>query len=167
MWILKLAVAFIAFSIALILHAQNVSQHKKTKSSSIDDRKYWVDLLYKISFPVLDNLAKSTLRKNMPLEKAPGYSLNAEQVSYLEAVGRTLAGLAPWLALEDDNSEEQKLRKLLITAALKGLANAVDPANPDYLNFRKEKQPMVDAAFLAHAFLRAPNQLWMPLDSIT
>jgi len=50
---------------------------------------------------------------------------------------------------------------------IKGLQNGVDPSNPDYLNFRTESQPLVDAAFLAHAFLRAPHQLWMPLDSIT
>lgn len=103
----------------------------------------------------------------MPVEQGPGYNLQAKQVTYLEAVGRTLAGVAPWLALPQENTREGALRKKLTQAAISGLTNAVNPGNPDYLNFRKEAQPIVDAAFLAHAFLRAPGQLWEPLDSIT
>src|SRR5215471_1343724 len=103
----------------------------------------------------------------MPLEKAPGYALKAEQVTYLEAVGRTMAGIAPWLALPDDDSPEGQQRKQLRTALLKGLHNAADPSNPDHLNFRTEQQPLVDAAFMAQGFLRAPKALWEPLDSVT
>jgi hypothetical protein len=103
----------------------------------------------------------------MPLEKGPGYSLKVERVTYLEAVGRTMAGVAPWLALPDDETVEGKQRKQLRVALLKGISNAVDPSNPDYLNFRTEGQPIVDAAFMAHAFLRATKALWEPLDSIT
>ena len=43
-----------------------------------DDRNYWIDLLTKIAGPVLMNAANASLKKNMPIEKAPGYSLNAE-----------------------------------------------------------------------------------------
>lgn len=50
---------------------------------------------------------------------------------------------------------------------LKGLKNAVDPASPDLLNFTKHAQPIVDAAYLVHAFLRAPKVLWEPLDEVT
>jgi hypothetical protein len=35
------------------------------------------------------------------------------------------------------------------------------------MNFNKGAQPLVDAAFLAHALLRAPKQLWQPLDAAT
>ena len=113
------------------------------------------------------NLAKGTLKKNMPVEKAPGYGLNAEKVTYLEAVGRTTAGIAPWLALPDDNTKEGKQRKELREALLKGLVNAFDPKHPDYLNFRTENQPIVDAAYLALGFLRAKQALWEPLDATT
>ena len=102
----------------------------------------------------------------MPVEKAPGFALNPA-VTYLEAVGRTIAGIAPWLALPDDATTEGKKRKTLRTALLKGLANAVDPASPDYLHFRKDAQPIVDAAYISHAFLRAPAALWEPLDEVT
>jgi len=131
------------------------------------DREYWTGLLYKIVSPVIHNLASGTLKKNMPLEKAPGYSLKAEQVSYLEAVGRTMAGVAPWLSLPDDNTPEGKQRKELRLALLKGITNAVDPKSPDCLDFSKEQQPIVDAAFMTQGFLRAPQALWEPLDKVT
>ena len=143
---LRIALLSISFIFSLSLSAQ---RHTIQTSGSAD-RKYWVDLLYKISFPVLDNLSRSSLKKNMPVEKGPGYNLQAEQVTYLEAVGRTLAGIAPWLALPSDNTSEGVLRKKLTAAALKGLANSVNPENPDHLNFRKEFQPIVDALPTLH-----------------
>ena len=93
--------------------------------------------------------------------------MNAKKVTYLEAVGRTVAGVAPRLALPDDSTQESKLRQNLRSSLLKGIVNAMDPHSPDYLNFRTGNQPIVDAAFLAQAFLRAPIALWNPLDSVT
>lgn len=130
------------------------------------DRDYWVETLYKISYPVISNMAAGTLKKNMPLELAPGYSLNARSVTYMEAVGRTMAGIAPWLALPDDNTPEGRKRKSIRDLLVKGLAHSVDPNHADYLNFRTEHQPIVDAAFIVHGFLRAPN-LWTALDTVT
>jgi len=132
-----------------------------------DDRNYWVDLLMKIAGPVLVNAANATLKKNMPIEKAPGYSLNAEKVTHLEAVGRTLAGIAPWLKLPVDDTKEGKLRKKFNDYSLAAIRNIVDPQSEDYLNFREGNQPLVDAAFFTHSFLRAPKQLWEPLDDQT
>jgi len=137
------------------------------KTNDVDDRSYWVNLLTKIAEPVLMNAANGTLKKNMPIEKAPGYSLKAEKVTHLEAVGRTLAGIAPWLSLSNDDTAEGKLRKKITTYSLNAIKNIVDPQSPDYLNFREEGQPLVDGAFLAHGFLRAPKQLWEPLDATT
>jgi hypothetical protein len=78
-----------------------------------------------------------------------------------------MAGVAPWLALPDDDTKEAVQRKELREALLKGIANSVDPANPDYLNFRTGGQSIVDAAYMALAFLRAPKALWEPLDAKT
>jgi hypothetical protein len=138
-----------------------------SSTTGLLDREYWTNLLYKISYPVIHNLSEETLQKNMPVELGPGYYLQAKKVTYLEAVGRTVAGIAPWLALPDDETKEGAMRKQLRMELLKGLAHAVDPASPDYLNFRTENQPLVDAAFLAHGFLRAPQALWEPLDTLT
>lgn len=160
--------------IAVILFSANAQAQtqKNSKQSPIvngtQDREYWVNLLYKIAAPVILNLSNSTLKKNMPVEVPPGQKTDFfKKVTYLEAVGRTMAGVAPWLALPDDETKEGLLRKKLRNSLLKGIANAVDPANPDYLNFRTENQPIVDAAYMAQAFLRAPKALWEPLDSIT
>ena len=131
------------------------------------DRVYWTNLLYKISYPVIHNISEGTLTKNLPLEKGPNYGLNVTKVTYMEAIGRTMVGIAPWLSLNDDDTEEGLMRKQLRTKLLKGLPNLVNPSHPDYLNFRTEQQPIVDAAFMAQAFLRAQAQLWEPLDTIT
>ena len=140
---------------------------KSTFSTGTEDRLFWANLLYKIAYPVVHNLAEGTLTANMPLEIAPNYFLKLKKVTYLEAVGRTVAGVAPWLALPDDETKEGALRKQLRTDLLRGLPRCVDPQSPDYLNFRTEGQPLVDAAFLAHGFLRAPKALWQPLDDLT
>ncbi|MGZ9736368.1 DUF2264 domain-containing protein [Flavobacterium sp. GNP002] len=162
--------------LAVCVPVTNVMAQKSKKKSEkqvvamvtgTQDREYWSNLLYKIASPVILNLAQGTLKKNMPLEKGPGYGLQVEKVTYLEAVGRTMAGVAPWLELPDDDTKEGKQRKELREALLKGIVNAVDPNNPDYLNFRTENQPIVDAAYMAQAFLRAPKALWEPLDSVT
>ena len=136
-------------------------------SSGADDRLYWANLLYKIAYPVVHNLAEGTLTKNMPLETPPNYGLKVQKVTYMEAIGRTMSGIAPWLALPDDNTTESVMRKQLRTDLLRGLPRCVDPQSPDYLNFRTEQQPIVDAAFMAHGFLRAPQALWQPLDEVT
>ena len=64
-------------------------------------------------------------------------------------------------------AEEGKMRKQLREWALKSYAHAVDPNSPDYLLWRKEGQPLVDAAYIAESFLRAYDQLWKPLDETT
>ncbi|NQX41586.1 hypothetical protein SAMN05421820_108137 [Pedobacter steynii] len=152
-----------------VLHAQQLRKAKPgVTTTGGQDREYWSNLLYKIASPVILNLANGTLKQNMPVEVPPGQKTDFfKKVTYLEAVGRTMAGVAPWLALPDDETKEGLLRKKLRTALLKGIANAVDPANPDYLNFRTESQPIVDAAYMAQAFLRAPKALWEPLDAVT
>ena len=157
----------------LILPAVPVqAKNKKEKaeqemSTGAQDREQWVKWLWKISYPVIHNLAEGTLRKNMPIESPSGNPAGYDEITHLEAVGRTLAGVAPWLALPDDDTEEGKLRKQMREEVLRGLKNAVDPASPDMLNFTKQAQPIVDAAYVVHAFLRAPKALWEPLDDVT
>ena len=149
------------------------AREKKNKKTEIEqttgaqDREQWVKWLWKISYPVIHNLAEGTLHQNMPIESPSGNPKGYDEITHLEAVGRTLAGVAPWLALPDDDTEEGKLRKQMREEVLKGLKNAVDPASPDMLNFTKQAQPIVDAAYLVHAFLRAPKALWEPLDKVT
>lgn len=145
-----------------------VSQNKKNIiTTGAQDRMFWAKTLYRISYPVIHNLANGTLKKNMPVEQTPDHYPDRQKVTYLEALGRTIAGVAPWLELPDDDTEEGKMRKQLRSELLKALANSVDPANPDYMNYRVDAQPIVDAAYVAHAFIRAPKALWEPLDALT
>jgi hypothetical protein len=123
------------------------------------DREFWVSTLTRIADPVLLNLSKGQLKANMPVESAPGQEQGRRQVSYLEAFGRLLAGIAPWLELGPDNSPEGKLRAKCLDLTHQALAHAVDPSSPDFMNFTKGGQPLVDAAFLGHGLLRAPRQL--------
>jgi hypothetical protein len=132
-----------------------------------NDREYCISMLTKIARPVLTHLSKGTLKKSMPVEASPGKLEGRKQVTYLEALGRTLAGLAPWLELGPDTTSEGSLRKEFIELATGAIKNAVTPASPDYMNFTEANQPLVDAAFLSHALLRAPTQLWGNLDDIT
>ncbi|ETZ21746.1 hypothetical protein N824_26280 [Pedobacter sp. V48] len=132
-----------------------------------NDREYWYQLLYKIASPVVSNLANGTLKKNMPLEQSPTFDSRSLSVTYLEAVGRTYAGIAPWIALPDDHTREATLRKKMRAEAIAGLNKCFDPLSPDLLNFSTDYQPIVDSAYLAQAFLRAQKALWEPLDSLT
>ena len=132
-----------------------------------DVRGYWVDTLVRIAAPVLENLAAGTLKANMPVEHKPGSGQDRSDVTHLEAFGRTMAGVAPWLALGQDDTDEGRLRGRFIELSLAGMASAVDPASPDAMNFTRGGQPLVDAAFLAHAIIRAPDVLWDGSDERT
>ncbi len=137
------------------------------KPTGMDDRRVWVETLDRIARPVLENLAAGTLKKNMPFESLSREPLRRE-VSYLEAVGRSICGIAPWLELGADDTEEGKLRAHYINLVVKGIRNGVDPQSPDHLMFdRRHSQPLVDAAFLAEGILRAPTQIWGRLDQQT
>ena len=70
-----------------------------------EDRMYWVQTLTKIADPVLVNLSQGTLKRNMPFESLSNEPLR-RSVSYLEAVGRTVCGIAPWLELGPDDTQE-------------------------------------------------------------
>jgi hypothetical protein len=118
------------------------------------DRAYWVSVMRRLADPVLTNLANGTLKARMPVEEASG--AGRAGVTHLEALGRLVAGIAPWLELGDDGSPEGALRARYADLARRAIANAVDPASPDFLNFTRDRQPLVDAAFLAHGLLRAP-----------
>lgn len=135
--------------------------------TNVDDRKYWVELCGKIATPVLKNMSKGELKKNMNIELSPDWDGRNKDVAYMEAFGRLMAGISPWLNLPDDDTDEGKLRKQLRTWALASYKNAVDPNSPDCLLWKGEDQILVDAAYLAESFLRAPEATWEKLDSLT
>ena len=133
-----------------------------------NDRQVWAEMCYKIARPVLENMSKGELQKNMQLEYSPTWDGRDKRVAYLETFGRLMAGITPWLALPEDNTEEGKMRKQLHEWALLSYKNAVDPESPDYLLWKNcPSQTLVDAAYLAESFLRAPEATWQKLDKVT
>lgn len=155
------------YTIYLIISFICISLSAQNKDSKTDDRLYWSDLAYKIASPVLSNMSKGELKKNMQVEVSPTWDGRDKDVTYMECFGRLMSGLAPWLNLPDDSTLEGIQRRQLREWALNCYVHAVDPDSPDYLLWRNEGQPLVDAAYIASSFLRAPKQLWEPLDNKT
>lgn len=150
----------------LLIPAGSITAKKKTKTEKTD-REIWCDVAYRMAAPVLSNMSEGLLKQNMLVELSPTWDGRNKDVTYMECFGRLMAGLAPWLALPDDDSAEGAQRKQLREWALKSYAQAVDPSAPDYLLWRQEGQTLVDAAYIAESFLRGYDALWLPLDSVT
>lgn len=131
------------------------------------DRQQWADLCYKIAQPILENMSKGELQKNMQLELSPTWDGRDKRVAYMEAFGRLMAGISPWLSLPADNTAEGQQRRQLQEWALQAYKNAVDPQSPDYLLWEGPTQILVDAAYIAESFLRAPDATWKLLDEVT
>lgn len=138
-----------------------------TAFSENTDRSVWLSALHRIAYPLLTNMAKGELRKNMPVESIADDMQKRREVTHLEALGRLITGISAWLELGPDNSIEGRLRAEYIDLTVKSISNGVNPSSPDYLNFSRGRQPLVDAAFLAHGLLRARTQLWDRLDKTT
>jgi hypothetical protein len=129
------------------------------------DRSYWVSVLNRLASPVLHALSEGKLRLQMPVEAPHHNAADRSQYTHLEAFGRLLAGMAPWLESTDVDGAEAGLQGQYRDLALQSLSSAVDPSSPDFMNFNRGRQPVVDAAFLALAILRAPTELWSKLNT--
>lgn len=150
-----------AFLLAACEYVRYLERHRNA------DRDYWTSLAYNMAAPVLSNMAEGTLQKNMLVEVSPNWDGRDIKVTYMEAFGRLMAGIAPWLSLPDDDTPESARRKQLRQWALASYRNAVDPDSPDCLLWSGQGQALVDAAYVAESFLRAYDTLWAPLDDTT
>ena len=130
-------------------------------------RRKWLSLMLRIADPVLRNLAARCLHERMPVDRS-----DRAPYAHLEAFGRTMTGMAPWLELDDlvngggGYKKEAVLQQEYRDLARECIDAATDPSSPDFMNFSEGdgRQPLVDAAFLAHAIVRAPNTLCRSLD---
>ncbi|HJX30407.1 MAG TPA: DUF2264 domain-containing protein [Thermodesulfobacteriota bacterium] len=133
-------------------------------TTGIADRLYWLNVLTRLVEPVLTRLAEGRLKKEMPVEFPPEAPLDRRNYTHFEAAARVLAGISPWLELNSDSPEESALHQKYSALARQALNSATDPKSPDYLNFTKGLQPLVEAGLLAQAIVRAPSGLWKKLD---
>lgn len=117
-------------------------------------RAEWLSLLDKIVSPVLSNLGNEKLHESLPFSFHP----DRQPYGMLEAFGRTLVGMGPWIELESIvNPEEKALQVHYHQLIIKAFNNATNLKSKDYMNFSDAGQPLVDAAFLSHFILRAPQ----------
>jgi hypothetical protein len=142
-----------------------VYAHAQQRAAAMTDREYNLSYLDKVARPVLQNLANDELKAKMPvlLAENPDNKETRLKVAYLEAFGRTLSGIAPWLNLEGGSIAEQDLRNQYRQWALKAIANATNPKAKDYMQW-DGAQPLVDGAFFALGLVRCP-WLWQHLSS--
>ena len=131
-----------------------------------DSRSYWLGMLHRVAAPVLANLAEGKLRERMPVECPAGKVEDRRKVTHLEALGRTLTGIAPWLGLEGVTGDESESQGRFRELARGALAQAFDPQSHDFIRFDAGPQNLVDAAFLAHGLLRARRELWEKLEPV-
>ena len=161
--------------LAAVLVAMPADAKKKQAKPVQTEREYWCEQAWKMAQPVLENMAKGELQKNMKVEVSPNWDGRNKKVAYMETFGRLMAGVAPWLALPDTlplnatdaDRKELEQRKQLRQWALAAYKNAVDPDSPDYLAWRGHGQALVDAAYVAESLIRGYDALWMPLDDVT
>lgn len=79
--------------------------------------------------------------------------------THLEAFGRLIAGIAPWLGATGLDQSEGTRHRHLLDLTYASLDAATNPRSPDFMNFSDGNQPLVDTAFLAQGILRAPQVL--------
>jgi hypothetical protein len=145
----------------------NAASEAPDLPDGIADRRYLLDLLSRMAKPVLGAMSQGRLHAEFKPELSPTWDGRDPRVAYLECFGRLISGIAPWLALPSDGSPEGQLRATLRQQALASYAHSVDPGSPDYLLWRGAGQALVDSAYFANAFLRAPKALWDPLSGQT
>ena len=138
-----------------------------TVLSENPDRALWLSVMRRVADPLLRSMSRGELKRNMPVESNNRDMASRYAVTHLEAFGRLVVGIAPWLELGPEDTPEGHLRAAYTDMVVESIRHGVDPESPDYLNFHEGRQPLVDAAFLAHGLLRARTQLWERLDPIT
>ena len=145
-----------AIFILVALMALMPVEAKKAKKAVQTDREYWCELAYKMAQPVLENMAKGELQKNMKTEFSPSFDNRNRKVVYMETFGRLMAGIAPWLTVPDSTFgssaaevKEREMVRQLREWALASYKNSVDPESPDYLCWGVAGQNLVDAAYIA------------------
>lgn len=127
------------------------------------NRSYWVSVLDRIATPVLSAAAEGRLRRDMPVRGG----VTREACSHLEAVGRLLSGIAPWLNCSGLTGEEADTQRRLRALVFQTLENISNPASPDFLLGGEPGQFLVDLSYVGQALLRARETLWEPLSQQT
>jgi hypothetical protein len=123
----------------------------------MSNRYVWVNSLEKTVKTPFREFVEGRLKSSLPIRGIDNPS-RYQECTHLELLGRMLCGIAPAIergALPLIDGDIQLLYK--------SLDQLCDLGSPQSLNFSRGTQPLVDSAFLALAFLRAPNKLWLDM----
>ena len=131
---------------------------------SQDPRDVWIAVMRRLADPVLTNLANGTLKARMPVEQAPGTPIGDRSRTWKRWDGSSPAS-RPGSTCRWTIPPKDAMRADYAQLARRAIGRAVDPSSPDFLNFTRDRQPLVDAAFLAQGLLRAPRALRDGLDA--
>jgi hypothetical protein len=156
----------LAFAPPLACCDRAFAQDASLAVSPSDARASWTTLLIRVAEPVVSSLAANQLKSRMPVECPKGNLAARRAVTHLEALGRTMSGLAPWLASSGEASSEETERSRIAELSRRAITNATDPASADHLNFTAGAQNLVDAAFLALGLARGRAELWDKLEPL-
>eukprot|EP00117_Sycon_ciliatum_P045995 scpid76600/ scgid32997/ len=129
--------------------------------SGADDRAVQLNALEKIARPVLEALSTCSLQSKMINQTRPGAPSIILCPSYriASALGRLVAGIAPWLELGGDNTTaEGQLRTEFIMLTEKAFFSAfVNESCADFIKWDGCSANIVEASYIGHALLRMPT----------
>ena len=83
------------FLLLVFLALPLTSAAAKKKAHEPNDRQYWCSLAYRMAQPVLENMAKGELQKNMQTEFSPSFDNRNRKVLYMECFDRLMASMQP------------------------------------------------------------------------
>ena len=81
--------------VVALLTALMPVEAKKVKKAVQTDREYWCQEAYRMAQPVLENMARGELQKNMKTEFSPSFDNRNRKVVYMETFGRLMARPGP------------------------------------------------------------------------
>lgn len=140
------------------------SNEEEDVNSFLEDRTFWLNTLQDIALPVLKNLKKDSLKKNIPFESK---NKDMSKFTAFEAFSRVYNSIAPWLELGAEDTEEGILRAKYTTLVIDCISRILNSSNKDYVNFKEPKQTLMDAAFFCQALLRSKTSVWnnLPIET--
>lgn len=83
----------------------------------------------------------------------------------MEAFCRSFSGIGPWLQVRDVSADERSKQADMIDLVRRALRHATDPASPDFFDFSRDSQPVVESAYLALGLLRSRRAVWNTLEA--
>ena len=70
-------------AIIVLLPCREISAKQKKEVKEVPDREVWCDVMYRMAAPVLSNMSRGELQKNMQVELSPTWDGRDKRVTYI------------------------------------------------------------------------------------